>query len=528
MGNLEDIDSEFEKIEKIYYARSQVDPLLFLRGLKISSGSRTQTFENCIADFQRVCFRDLAPSLTAVQRGDEPPKRRFWIERTKGASKDTDIGICLLWLVAFPQRRLEIQVGAADKDQAGIVKRRIEDFLHYNPWLNGYVDVQNYRIKNKDGLADIEIVAADVAGSHGSNPDVLVLNELSHVARWEFVQNMLNNADKVPNGLVIIATNAGFKGTPAEVWRNNALKNPRRWTMHVWNEPAPWIRKEDVQDARSRNPPSVFNRLWQGRWASGRGDAMSEDAIENCFCLDGPSQYDLAWRYIAGLDLGVSHDHSGLAVVGINPKLQRVRLAYFRAWEPDPATGEVDLMQVEEACSAVSQYYHIEWFGYDPSQAKLMAQRLTKRLVRMYEVRFTPNNLGQMAQAFLQLVAAGKLECYDEDGRLRRDFGKFSLVERLYGVRLEALKDEYGHADVGTALVICLPRALWMLDRTGCLEPDDNLTIENVELTEEEVNEMPDELKEIYKDAGESPPRLEYDEQRKRGVLAPRISDDEN
>ena len=66
---------------------------------------------------------------------ERPKMQRFWIERTKKASKDADLAVIMMWLVAFPVRPLYMQVGAADRVQAGIVKDRMSHLLHHNPWL---------------------------------------------------------------------------------------------------------------------------------------------------------------------------------------------------------------------------------------------------------------------------------------------------------------------------------------------------------------------------------------------------------
>jgi hypothetical protein len=106
-----------------------------------------------------------------------------------------------------------------------------------------------------------------------------------------------------------------------------------------------------------------------------------------------------------------------------------------------------------------------------------------------------------MATTFVQAIKEGKLECYeDPEGRLRRDFGKFSIVNKgLSGYKLEATSDEFGHADVGVALIITLPRAIEELGGFVQLQPDDDVAYSDMEsLEEDEVNEMPDELKNIY------------------------------
>ena len=493
-----------ERLNQLYYERSKDDFTLFHRGLIIPSASGPRLFSSCMAPFQKECFALLAPSIHAVRDGTMPVRRRFWIARTKGAGKDSDLACCLMWLVAFPTRPCYLQVGAADRDQAAIVKRRMEDLVHYNPWMDDYVEIQRYRITSKPrGWCVMDILAADIAGSHGERPDLLVINELSHVAKWEFIQNLLDNARKASRGVTLIATNAGFRGTKAETMRNNAASSPARWTMNVWKTPAPWISKEDVQEAVKNDLPSRVNRLWYGRWASGKGDALAEEAIDRCLSFHkGPiTRPEKNWQYVAGLDLGVSHDHAGLAIVGVNQVERRVRLAWMKGWAPDNRGGEVDLIDVENTVLGMSKTFKLRSVSYDPTEARLMAQQLKRKGVPMFECSFaSPKNLTTMAACLVQLVGTGSLEAYDdEEGRLRRDFGKLNIVEKNYGYKLEAVSDEHGHADVATALAIVLPKAVDLLAGRVGLQVDDVLVDgDEKDLTEDEIKDLPDELRELY------------------------------
>jgi len=158
-------------------------------------------------------------------------------------------------------------------------------------------------------------------------------------------------------------------------------------------------------------------------------------------------------------------------------------------------------MSVEDECLLLYRRYGCRGLYYDPHQAKLMAQRLRSQSVRTVEVTFTPANLISMADALMQLMKNGRLECYDDDdGCMRTDFGKFDIVEKSYGYRLEAVRDEMGHADVGTALVIGLPMALALLGgQAVSFGPEDALVYEDdEELTDKEVEAMPSELRDIY------------------------------
>lgn len=131
-----------------------------------------------------------------------------------------------------------------------------------------------------------------------------------------------------------------------------------------------------------------------------------------------------------------------------------------------------------------------------------MAQRLRKKNVPMREMTFASAAAQtDMAKAFVTVMKDGRLECYeDEEGRMRRDFGKFSIEHKPPSkYKLTAISDEHGHADVGVSLVICLPRAVEMLGGWLGLSPDDDVAVtDDSKLTDDEVEQMPSELRDIY------------------------------
>lgn len=503
-----------EQKEAQYRHQSETDFLLFIQGLIIPSATGSKLFSTCIEDFQMDFFRAVEPTLNAIRLGETPEARRFWLERTKKASKDADIALCIIWLVAFVKHPFLCQVCASNQKQAGIIKRRINSILHFNPWLNKFITVQQNRIISNQlpHIVYAIIEATDAAGgsAHGETPDLLILNELVHVAKWATMEVHMNNADGTPRSVVIVATNAGYKGTKAYTWRQNAIKKVGRWAVYIWDQVAPWTNPKDVEDAKTRNTPSEQSRLWRGTWVSGKGDALDESDIDRCFRdellpLDEPED---GWLYLMAIDLGISHDHAGIALVGINIASQRIRVALVQGFAPDTRTEEglmeVDLTAVENTIYNLSKTFRVMWVGYDPAAGgSFMAQRLGKRGVPMNKVSFsTPSNLNDMAQAFMKLVKGGRLECYPDD-RLRDDFGKFNIVPLRLGAeevyKLKAVSDESGHADVGTALVILLPKALEMIGGIiGLLADDDIGLLEDKEITDKEVEAMPDELREIY------------------------------
>jgi len=495
-----------KKIQEIFRAKAAEDFLCFARGLIIPGATGAIMFDEVIADFQLETFEGMAASLQAVRVGKQPECQRFWVERTKKAGKDSDLAVCITWLLAFSRRPLKIQVSAANQKQASILKSRIEDLIHFNPWLDEYIKITQNRITGKilgGNLVQAVIESTGSAGAaHGETPDVLILNELVHVEKWGVMETHMNNADGVPHGVVIISTNAGYRGTKAEVWRNMALDNKDRWQTHIWSQPSPWASQENIDEARERNDPFEYARLWEGRWISGRGGALSEEDIGRVFHEDLTAMKgkEPDWSFVAGLDLGISHDHSGVAIVGVHQLENRLRVALVRGFEPTLQVGkkkEVDLQAVENMLRNAFHDFRLRAVFYDPAAGgSFMAQRLRRVGLPMREMTFgSAVNLTCMAQALVTSVKDGKLECYeDPEGRLRRDLGKFDIVAKIpSGFRLVSTADEYGHADVGTALVICLPFAMSLLDRQG-LAADDSLIIEEGSFEEDG---MPDELRDI-------------------------------
>jgi hypothetical protein len=508
------VAEELRQVELAYQLKSATSFMGFVRGLMIPSAHGPKLFNLCIEQFQVDCFKMLSKSLANLRRGDDPGIRRFWIERTKKAGKDSDLAVVVLWLMAFPIRPFKCQICAANHRQARIIEDRAVELAYYNQWLNQKVEIIQGSIRNKKSPREVwtHIEATDSSGAaHGQTPDLLILNELVHVAKWKAMEDHMNNADGVPRGMVIISTNAGIRGTRAWSWREEALKN-KRWRTSIWNEVAPWISKEDVEEAKRRDPIGAeYSRLWEGNWISGTGGAIGQEELERCFVLPGPiTKPEPGWRYLAGLDLGVSRDHSGVSVIGVNTEEQLVKVVWVKGWKPnrpnDQGDLEVDGVDVEDVCIRVAARYKIEWFGYDPAAGgSFMAQRLRAKGVPMKEVTFSSQkNTTAMALSFVQLVKDSKLLCYDDkDGRLRRDFGKFSIRHKIPGgYKLEAVSDEFGHADVGTALIIALPRAVDLLEMNRWRAMKDFVfaTPEEDErpVTEKELKSMPKELRDIY------------------------------
>jgi hypothetical protein len=497
-----------EEIVGRYIEVAKDDFFYFVRGLIIDGQTGPRVFDSVMCDFQKVTFTDLAESIEAIRNGTMPKVRRAWIERTKKASKDADLATIVAWLVAFPTRPFYGQIGAADRDQAGIIKDRLVALMFHNPWLRKYVRIVGYEIRSTaeaepgTPLCRFEIKSSHIAGSHGGTPDLLIINELSHITKWEFAENLMDNADGVLQGMAIVATNAGIKGSKSWTWRETAMVSDE-WNTYLLSQPAPWHSKAAITDAEMRNSRSRNRRLWWGEWPSGHGDALEEADLVRMFSrMRRPMENPQAgWTYILGLDLGVSKDHAGLAVVAVSEKLKKIEVVNWKRWDPkESKTKKVDLTSVRMWCLDWYKRYRAMMLIYDPHQAALMVQDLQGKGMFCREMTFSSaTNLSRMASCLIQVVSNHQIECYDDsEMTLRGDFGKFNIVEKSYGQRLEAVADESGHADVGTAVVVTLPAVVDLMNGMSTwLDNQDDLQAEDSPLTEEEIDDLPGEFKEL-------------------------------
>jgi len=443
--------------------RYMVDPMAFFADLTLPVSAKPR-FGDCMTDFQRETFEALCPTLLAVAAGNVPPIDRYWIERTKGASKDGDIAASLSWLLGFSPRPLEMRAGASDFDQVNELRKSLRSLLRVNDWLLGRIAVQTTKILNATTESSLDFLTSDAMGSHGSRPDVTVLNELSHGVDEEFASTLCDDADKLANSVIVMATNSGFEGTWQERWRDSireqAKSDPTVYFQKV-AEPAPWISPKKLEAAKRRNSASRYARLWKGIWTVGGGDAIDEQDIERALVLDGPTfSPEPHFLYGAGIDLGVRRDRCGFVIVGVIPGSGKVKVCNARSWAP-PDGGDIDLRAVRETILGAHRTYHFAKVKFDPFQAALLSQDLQADGVPMSEMTFSGQNLDRMARDLLTMFRDKRIELYDDD-QLLADLRALSIAERPggFGYKLTAPSGPSGHADLGIALACILPVAL--------------------------------------------------------------------
>ena len=437
------------------------DPVEYRRRLLIDTNRATRLLAAAADGWQQADFEALDPGWRrCVGKSNGPCVQRAYLERARGHSKTNDIAVMATWALIAAPHPITGVVAAGDLDQARLLRDGIDRLVKNNPWLGLLLTVRNYRIVNRITASVCDIVASDAATNYGLTPDFLVCDELTHWHKAEMWDTMFSSAAKRANCMVVLISNAGVGQGTSWQWRvRESARNSPDWYFSRLDGPqASWISEKQLAEQRAMLPASAFRRLWLNEWVRGTGDALEPADIEACCVLDGPpNPPESDWTHIQGLDLGIKHDHAALVVLACKPGAGKVRLAHVQSWKP-PAGGEVDLIAVERAVAECSQKFSSTVTFYDPHQCALMAQRLRKAGFRMEEQPFLGQHLNRMASSILQVFSSRRIELYrDED--LVADLLRLTIVEKSYGYKLEAVSDEFGHADRAIALAIALPTA---------------------------------------------------------------------
>ncbi len=443
--------------------RYSVDPTAFFGDVYLRPGAR---FRSCWTPEQVEFLEAVGPCLLALARRQRPPMRGCWTEAVKGWGKDSLGALAIVWLLAFAPWSITVQVAADDQQQADEVRRAILDWLRSNPWLADRIDVQRWSIINEATGGRADILTSDAFSSHGARPDLVLLNEVSHVQSEAFGLTMLDNAAKMPNSFCLLCTNAGTLGSWAWRWRELYRSDPR-WRFIKVTQTPPWQAPADIAEAARRNPPARFRRLYQGEWVSPGGDLLLPEQIEKSIRWDSPLWERDGQRHsigALGVDLGLAGHHSAVVVIEGSHRDRFLRVA--RVVDIRPPTR---LEMVRDTIFRLAKQYDISAVFLDAWQGIRLAEELTSMGFIVVAEHQSGPILVKQSNALLQVFQDELLELYrGGDGDLLiGDLYKARVVEKSYGHKIELAEDESGHGDRLSALLQCLPECLESLGRAG-------------------------------------------------------------
>jgi hypothetical protein len=394
--------------------------------------------------------------------------RRHWIGRPRGYSKTDDLAAIMVVVMLERLRGGDEAVAiAADREQAGILVRRIKWIAARTPELGSALTVGAYDVRSSSGVR-LEAMASDAAGSWGRTPSWAVADELGQWARSAGARELwvsLSSAVVKVRGRLAVITTAGEPDHWSRGVYENAVEDDT-WRVSEVHEPAPWIDSEDIDAERRRLPESVFARLWQNRWASGEDTLLRFEDVVACANLPGPLDPEVGVHYVMGADLAVKRDRAVVAVchaeqIGENEQGVRIvtdSLDIFAATHGH----DIDLQQVEDTVLARARHYHGATVIFDPSQGHQMMQRLRREGLQVIEHTFSATSNSKRALVILELVRGHRLLLPDEQ-EVIDEFAALRLVQRGPGLfRYDHLSGK--HDDICTAVSLA---AHHLLERPG-------------------------------------------------------------
>ena len=476
----------------------RVDPAEFRSRLWLDTDTGPRRLSEILDPWQREDFEQLDPAICGMTGVDPParlkdvePKLFAYLERPRGHSKTTDQAALVCNLLFAISRKAKGLVAAGDAEQAGLLKEKVDGFLmmRENAWLRPFVEVQATKIINPWTGSECVIMSSDAPTSYGETPDFIVCDELTHWLRGARTKRGKDEVDapqalwnslfsswaKRRGSLLVVIANAGTGRGKCWQWevREMARTSPEMYFHRLEGPVASWQSPNKLALQRRGLSERAYARLWLNQWQVESGDAVDEADVRACVTMPGPHlAADPNFLYFGAIDIGVRRDHSASVVFGVNLVTRRPCVAQVRSWAPDTATGKVDLIDVQRQVLEDAATYGATCWFFDPTQCEKSAQEMTLTGLDMREVWFRGKNCDIMATAFIEAFRDRTVDLYDHKD-LIDDILKISLVPRSYGFKLEASRDQMGHADRGITMAMGLPFASelsaspWLLPTEG-------------------------------------------------------------
>jgi phage terminase large subunit-like protein len=381
------------------------------------------------------------------------------LTRPRGASKTTDLAaVCVAALIEQLPAGSRSYAFAVDRDQAALLGDAIAGLVARTDGLGGALRVDAYRVTATGSGARLDVMAADDASAWGLRPQLVVVDEF---AQWATTQKpkrlwyaIASAVPKVAGCVLVILTTAG---DPAHFAHDVLLKAEAspRWRVHEVPGPCPWINPAALEEQVAMLPASEYARLHLNRWVAPEDRLVDPEDLAACIVLDGPLEPQPGRRYVVGVDVGITHDRTVLAVChaervdhAASPRVVLDRMLVFGGSRTQPVRLETVEATLLEAC----RRYHGARVQLDPWQAVGLAQRLRANGVRVDEFTSSGPSVGRLAST-LHLLLRDRALLLPADEELVDELANVRLRETAPGV-LRIDHDPGRHDDRAIALAL--------------------------------------------------------------------------
>jgi phage terminase large subunit-like protein len=395
--------------------------------------------------------REDAHALLAPQ--DRAPRLHVWT-RPRSGSKTSDGAACAVAALVDQLPASSRAYGfAVDAEQSALVVDAAAGFIGRSG-LGGLLDVQTKRIVNRKTDASIAIMSADSVSAYGLRSPWFWLDEFflwpaSHRALWTAIFSAVPKVEGCRLALV------GTAGDPAW-WTARVLDQARAspmWRVSETPGPLPWLAEDALEEQRRLLTDAQYARLHLNLWTAAEDRLVSPEHLAAAAVLDGPQPERPGLRYTCGVDIGLRHDRTAIAVCHAEPLREKrgVRVVMDRMIVfSGTRDHEVQLGDVEATLLEIHRQYNSARIRIDPWQAIGTVQRLRAKRLRVEEWSYTPQRYAEAAQGLFTLLRDGRLALY-YDEKLFDELANVRLKETTPGlVRVD--HDPGRHDDQAQAL----------------------------------------------------------------------------
>ena len=195
----------------------------------------------------------------------------------------------------------------------------------------------------------------------------------------------------------------------------------------------------------------------ENRWVEGAGSFITRSQLDECIDPDWKPQLmgQQGFRYVAGLDLGLTKDRTALAVGHLDKAGNSVVLDYMRVWQGS-MSSPVSIAAVEEELLSVAGRFSLDSIAFDPWQLQASLQRLRSRLP-VKEFSFTSESVRRLSETLFNLFQTTQLRLYPDE-ELQRELLNLNVVQKGYGWRIDHAAG--GYSDRAMALGMMAMEAL--------------------------------------------------------------------
>lgn len=409
----------------------------YLNHVVIDSRPEPRAFRLVAEDWQWSLARRIGRAIEAVAgvRGSYKGPRFFWLTLPRGHDKTSFIGRQLNWALGFTKRPIHCNAAGGDKDQADYLAQFMRAESSLNPWLKKRINYQNYKVVGQHD-SRLWIMAADAMSSFGNKSDIVICDELTHWDNGDLFHALLSGAEKRPDSVLVVITNAGLLGS----WQHEAMLRMKEWDhAYVYESPGPiarWMNTDRIKQIADTLPKGMASRVLFNKWVDSSEGCGYLTRAEAQACVDRATTMGLGIafvgkpgvKYYASVDYGSVKDRTAMCVGHFEKDIFVVdRLDVHQG----DSEHRVPIELVENWIRDVHAKFNGPWFSVDPYQMEGVIQKLQFQIkLERFEARGGKANY-EMAVNLHNLAVNGRLAWPLGAGDLMVDGRRHTLVDEI-------------------------------------------------------------------------------------------------